>query len=100
MFTANTTEGAPQGLRAHASSATEDDPSGAGFSGLAQAVADCAAAGASTSTDPFSDAVAVWMALHGYATLRASMAFPWPDEESTLEHLVLSLARIAATARP
>lgn len=35
------------------------------------------------------DAAALWVALHGYATLRQSVpAFPWPDDEQMLTMLI------------
>ncbi|MFD9421904.1 MULTISPECIES: TetR/AcrR family transcriptional regulator [unclassified Streptomyces] len=54
----------------------------------------CVRAGRSTSSDPFSDAVALWTALHGQVSLRASLPdFPWPPTD-TVERMVLSLGRI------
>lgn len=45
-----------------------------------EALQDCVDAGNSASTDPFGDAVAVWVALHGLAHQRAVIAhFPWPS---------------------
>jgi AcrR family transcriptional regulator len=50
------------------------------FGVLVEAVADCAAAGRSASTDPAADAAALWVGLHGFAQLRtAASLFPWPD---------------------
>jgi AcrR family transcriptional regulator len=66
------------------------------FEFLADAVRRCADAGVSASTDPFGDATAIWVALHGYATLRANMPrFPWPPHDATLDRIVHGLARIA-----
>jgi AcrR family transcriptional regulator len=66
------------------------------FEFLADAVRHCADAGVSASTDPFGDATAIWVALHGYATLRANMpGFPWPAHDVTLDRIVHGLARIA-----
>jgi AcrR family transcriptional regulator len=64
---------------------------------LVQGIAQCAKAGRSTSTDPFADAVAVWAALHGYATLLAGVPadFPWPDHEQMLTTLVGRLAQVS-----
>ncbi|MFI5844692.1 TetR/AcrR family transcriptional regulator [Catenuloplanes sp. NPDC051500] len=46
---------------------------------VAAALAECAAAGVSASTDPAADAVALWLGLHGLAHQRAvTRAFPWP----------------------
>ena len=70
-------------------------PGAESFAILVDAIADCAADQSSTSIDPFADAVAVLVALHGYALLRpARPNFPWPDEAVLLNHLVGSLARL------
>ena len=68
----------------------------AAFNVLVQAITDCAAAGRSASTDPFADAVAVWAAIHGLATLRASTpdSFPWPDQDQLLTAITERLARL------
>lgn len=51
------------------------------FEILRRAVADCVASGRSTSTDPFRDATALWVGLHGFAQLQvAAPLFPWPPE--------------------
>ncbi len=69
------------------------------FALLVQAIEACAEAGASASTDVVADSTAVWVALHGAVTLRTSLpGFPWPEPETFVRHLVLSLARI--TGRP
>lgn len=48
---------------------------------LIDTLSDCAAAGQSTSTDPVSDAVALWLGLHGLAHQRAvAESFPWPPD--------------------
>jgi AcrR family transcriptional regulator len=39
---------------------------------LVEGIASCREAGRSTSTDPYDDAVALWTAIHGLTTLRAS----------------------------
>jgi AcrR family transcriptional regulator len=65
------------------------------FALLVRGIEDCAEAGASASTDVVADSTAVWVALHGAVTLRNSLpGFPWPDPETLVRHLVLSLARI------
>jgi hypothetical protein len=57
----------------------------------------CVDAGRSTSTDAFGDACAVWVALHGYATLRTNLpSFPWPDGQAMFDRIVLGPARITA----
>ena len=68
----------------------------AAFNVLVQAIADCAAAGRSASTDPFVDAIAVWVAIHGIATLRAATpdSFPWPDRDELLTAITERLARL------
>jgi hypothetical protein len=39
----------------------------------------------------------VWVALHGAVTLRTALpGYPWPDADSFVRHLVVSLARITA----
>jgi AcrR family transcriptional regulator len=65
------------------------------FALLVRGIEDCAEAGASASTDVLADSTAVWVALHGAVTLRTSLpGFPWPEPETFVRHLVLSLARI------
>jgi AcrR family transcriptional regulator len=62
---------------------------------LVQAIEDCAAAGASASTDAAADATAVWVALHGAVTLRTALpGFPWPGLPAFARQLVLPLARV------
>jgi AcrR family transcriptional regulator len=78
---------------ARESNAIPRDSATRAFKLLVDAVAACVAAGASTSTDPFADATAIWVAMHGYAVLYPSRpAFPWPDSEATLERIVTALA--------
>jgi len=64
---------------------------------LVQAIAGCAQTGLSASRDHFADAVAVWVALHGFATLLAETAqdFPWPDHDQLLTAMVVRLAQLA-----
>ena len=65
------------------------------FSVLVGRIEACVAAGRSRSDDPFRDAIAVWVALHGYATLRASIPnFPWPADDGLLsEQFVTALTK-------
>ena len=64
------------------------------FALLVQAIEDCAAAGASASTDAVADATAVWVALHGTVTLRTALpGFPWPGLPAFARQLVLPLAQ-------
>lgn len=66
-----------------------------GFDLLVGGVRDCVDAGISTSSDPLGDATAVWVALHGYATLHAGLpGFPWPPEHAMLDRIVHGLARV------
>lgn len=75
---------------------TESDAAGLGQDVLGVLVADlqeCVAAGYSASTDPFADAVALWVGLHGLAHQRAvAPLFPWP--EGMAERLIDPLARL------
>ena len=67
------------------------------FALLADGIEACVRAGASASTDVAADATAVWVALHGTVSLRATLPlFPWPDLDPFARHLVLSLARVTA----
>jgi AcrR family transcriptional regulator len=48
---------------------------------LVDALGDCVTAGQATSTDLFSDVVALWLGLHGLAHQRSVIrTFPWPDD--------------------
>ncbi len=62
------------------------------FSRLVQAVA--RAEGRNSPEDVVQDAIAVWVTLHGYVSLRDSVpAFPWPPEETLLQDLIHRLAQ-------
>lgn len=62
---------------------------------LTEALDACVTAGASTSTDAYTDTVALWLGLHGLAHQRAStVAFPWPD--GIAERLIVTLAHLKA----
>jgi len=51
------------------------------FALMVQAIEQCVVAGRSSSTDPFADASALWVALHGLADLRVTAPlFPWPPD--------------------
>ena len=51
------------------------------FDVIRSALAACAEAGRSATRDPFTDATALWVGLHGFAQLRvAAPLFPWPPE--------------------
>jgi AcrR family transcriptional regulator len=60
---------------------------------LIEALTDCVTAGLATSTNPPSDAVALWLGLHGLAHQRAvTRAFPWPDDIA--DRIITTLARL------
>lgn len=62
------------------------------FGVVEHALADCVAAGRSRSTDPTTDAAALWVGLHGLAQLRvAASLFPWPPDlqEAIVDRLAL-----------
>jgi AcrR family transcriptional regulator len=60
-------------------------------------VQDCIEAGISASTDPELDARAIWVALHGFATLHANLpGLPWPDTGALLDRIIYGLAQITS----
>lgn len=62
---------------------------------LLDAISDCVTAGRSSTPSVLNSAVQIWVALHGYATLRASANdFPWPDTNTMLDGLIARLAYI------
>lgn len=76
------------------------DPGALAFRVLVDGIGACVAAGRSDSTDPFADAVALWAALHGYATLRQGQPhFPWPDDDALQDALVDRIARVRPARR-
>jgi hypothetical protein len=67
------------------------------FALLVEAIGQCVKAGASTSTNVMADSTAVWVAMHGTISLRATLSgFPWPDPDEFVRQFVLSLARVRA----
>jgi len=65
------------------------------FNWLIASLQACIDAGISASTDAARDATAIWVALHGYATLHALLpGFPWPDTDALLDRIVDSLAQV------
>jgi AcrR family transcriptional regulator len=67
----------------------------AAFNVLVDAIATCAAAGRSDSTDPFADATVLWAAMHGLASLQQGLPlFPWPDREQLELAIINRLARV------
>jgi AcrR family transcriptional regulator len=60
-------------------------------------VQDCVEAGISASTDPRLDSRAIWVALHGFATLHANLpGLPWPDTDTLLDRIIYGLAQITS----
>jgi AcrR family transcriptional regulator len=67
------------------------------FYALVKCLQDCIDAGISASTDAHVDSVAIWVALHGFATLRPNMTgFPWPDTDAVLDRIIDGLAQITS----
>jgi AcrR family transcriptional regulator len=65
------------------------------FQLLVDGLRDCVNAGISASSDPAGDATAIWIALHGYATLHVGLPlFPWPDVDTLLDRIVDGLGQI------
>jgi AcrR family transcriptional regulator len=65
------------------------------FYALVDSVADCVKAGRSDSTDPFTDATAIWSGMHGAVVLRiVTPRFPWPPLDESIDSMVYRLARI------
>jgi len=59
----------------------------------------CVDAGISASTDPELAATAIWVALHGFATLRPhTPSFRWPDTDVLLDQIIYGLAEITSAA--
>jgi AcrR family transcriptional regulator len=72
---------------------------GEAFALLVEAIERCTAAGRCASSDPFGDATAVWVGLHGMVSLWSTMCdFPWPERHEFVRRLVLRLARVEDTA--
>jgi AcrR family transcriptional regulator len=71
----------------------------ASFDLLIGSLQDCIDAELSASTDAARDAAAIWVALHGYATLHALLpGFPWPDSDAMLDRIVYGLGQITGQA--
>jgi len=65
------------------------------FELLVASVQACVDAGISASDDPARDAMAIWAALHGLATLRNFRPqFAWPGTDTMLDRIVCGLAQI------
>lgn len=85
----------------------EEFAAGGGLTGaeafvvLVRGIERCVAAGRSTSTDPTTDAVAVWLFLHGLVSLRNTLVgFPWPPTGELLAGNVARLARLTGGTEP
>jgi AcrR family transcriptional regulator len=66
---------------------------------LSDALGDCVTADQATSTDLSSDAIALWLGLHGLAHQRAVVrAFPWPQDIA--ERIIGALAHLRDPATP
>jgi AcrR family transcriptional regulator len=91
----------PTGATTIERSPTVEDILGANaFSILLEAVEACIAAGASKATSPLAAATQLWVALHGYATLRSSAPdFPWPEHDEVVDALITRLAWIEPAPR-
>ncbi len=65
------------------------------FGLLIDSIADCSAAGRSSSTAPLIDATAVWVAMHGTVTIWSALPdFPWPERSAFIANFVRALAHI------
>jgi AcrR family transcriptional regulator len=75
--------------------AFENLTGGEAFAILLNAIQECVEAGVSRSTQPVDDAVAVWVALHGYVGVRTAVPdFPWPPGDDLLDVLIDRLAQL------
>ncbi len=73
------------------------DRGAAALQTLVDGIADCKTAGVSTTADPYDSAVALWSAIHGLTTLRASRPhFAQLHSEEMLRDIIHRLARIGA----
>jgi AcrR family transcriptional regulator len=77
------------------------DQGAAALQTLVDTIAACKAAGRSTTADPYDDAIAVWSAIHGVTTLRASRPnFARLHREELMQSMVHRLARITSSSQP
>jgi AcrR family transcriptional regulator len=66
------------------------------FGLLVESIRACVEAGRSASPSPEDSALQLWIAMHGYATLRVGTpGFPWPDSDAPLDALIDRLAYLA-----
>ena len=74
------------------------DRGAAALQTLVDSIAICKAAGRSTSTDPYDDALAVWSAIHGLTTLRTSRPnFARLHRDELMRSIIQRLARITSS---
>lgn len=67
------------------------------FGLLVRAIQECVDADRSTAPSPQQAAIELWVAMHGYVTLRAGApAFPWPEPDGFLDGLLVRLAFVDA----
>lgn len=65
------------------------------FALLVDGLAECVAAGRSTSTDVVADSTAIWVAMHGTVSLQVALpGFPWPEPDTFVGELVERLGRL------
>jgi AcrR family transcriptional regulator len=77
------------------------DQGAAALQTLVDIIAACKEAGRSTSADPYDDAIAVWSAIHGLITLRASRPnFARLHRDELLQSMVHRLACITSSSQP
>jgi AcrR family transcriptional regulator len=87
------------GRPVHEPSQTFTGVRGAAFNYWTSLLADCVAAGQSTSDDTHRDAILMWIALHGYATLHPALpGFPWVDTETILDGVLEGCGHITQPA--
>lgn len=87
----------------HAEWALDDLPGAAVFAGLQGLVSDVASR--PPSTESFTEALCLWAALHGLASLRISKpSFPWPPLDALITRLLdthlAAVSRATGTRRP
>lgn len=71
------------------------------FSLVVTAIEQCVAVGASTSSDPFADAVGLWCAVHGLVALPPTIpSFPWPEPDDLIGAFLARITCVAALSDP
>jgi AcrR family transcriptional regulator len=86
---------APDAPKLQRAESVEEIAGAEAFGWLVGAIGACVEAGRSAAPAPLDSAVQLWVALHGYATLRAAANdFPWPDPDALLDALISRLAYI------